>query len=213
MDWKFKHFQQMRVFTAPPEIVLEAARRYFAETLGWTVMETALGLSAEGSSFAHRAIVNLKTQSTTGGTTLSIELLVNRAGASGFMLFDVGGYYNIQIRKWLDGIEWFTSQKLTPHEEAQHTEQQQPHVAPSTSHKASACVFNGCLVFIVAGFGLYFLVTLVCALVGLITGNLYLIGRGDTTVVHGMWARIISVAILLFGVFVVLRVVKKRKPV
>jgi hypothetical protein len=30
---------------------------------------------------------------------------VERAGPTGFMLFDVGGYYNIQIRKWLDAIQ------------------------------------------------------------------------------------------------------------
>ena len=31
----------------------------------------------------------------------------------GFMLVDVGGYYSIQIRKWLDGIQWTLTQKLT----------------------------------------------------------------------------------------------------
>jgi hypothetical protein len=35
--------------------------------------------------------------------------LVERAGWRGFMLVDVGGYYNIQIRKWLDGIQWSLS--------------------------------------------------------------------------------------------------------
>jgi hypothetical protein len=53
----------------------------------------------------------------------------------------------------------------------------------------------------VLGFALYFLVTLISALAGLITGNLLLLGR-DSPVIHGPAARILSALILLGGLFV-----------
>jgi hypothetical protein len=120
------------------------------------------------------------------------------------MLFDVGGYYNIQIRHWLDGVQWSLHQKLT----GSHDESTNPLVV--AQNKPAACIFNGCLVFIVVAFGLYFLITFVCAVVGLITGHLYLWGRGDTIVIHGVLARIVSALILMGGAFVVWRI--KRKP-
>src|SRR6266478_5040559 len=112
MDWKYKHFHQERIFPAPRDGVFEAARAFMGESLGWQITNTPEGLTAEGSSFSHRAIANLRIQSATGGassesgTRVAIELLVECAGGRGFMLFDVGGYYNIQIRKWLDGVQW-----------------------------------------------------------------------------------------------------------
>ena len=135
---------------------------------------------------------------------MAVELLVERAGWRGFMLFDVGGYYNIQIRKWLDGIQWSLHQKLT----GSHDESTNPLVV--AQNKPAACLFNGCLVFIVVMFALYILVTFICAVVGLLTGHLYLWGRGGTLVVHGILARIVSALILMFGAFVAWRI--KRKP-
>ena len=128
-----------------------------------------------------------------------MELLVERAGWRGFMLFDVGGYYNIQIRKWLDGIQWSLHQKLT----GTHDESTNPLVL--ARNKPSAYIFNACLVLIVVTFALYFLITFICAVVGLLTGNLYLWGRGGTLVVHGIAARIVSALILIFGAFIVWR--------
>ena len=119
------------------------------------------------------------------------------------MLFDVGGYYSIQIRKWLDGIQWSLKQKQT----GSHDESTNPLVV--AQNKPAACIFNGCLVFIVVMFGLYALVTLICAVVGLITGNLYLVGRGGTLGIHGVWGRIVSALILLFGVFIAWRIKRK----
>ena len=200
MDWKYKHFHQERFFPAPRDVVTEAACTFMAESLGWQVTDTPDGLTAEGYSFTHRAIANLHIQSATGGassetgTRVAIELLVERAGWRGFMLFDVGGYYNIQVRKWLDGIQWALHQKLT----GSHDESTNPLVL--AQNKPAACIFNGCLVFIVVTFALYFLVTFISAVVGLITGNLFLVGRGSLTV-HGIWARILSALILMFGVF------------
>ena len=203
MDWKYKHFHQERVFPAPRDVVTQAARTFMAESLGWQITDTADGFTAQGYSFSHRAIANLQFQSAAGGTKVAIELLVERTGWRGYMLFDVGGYYNIQIRKWLDGIQWALHQKLT----GTHDESQNPLVL--AQNKPAAYIFNGCLMFIVVMFGLYFLITFNEAVVGLLTGNLYLLGRGGTLAIHGMWGRIVSALILIFGAFVVWRIKRK----
>ena len=199
MDWKYKHFNQERVFPASRDLVFEAARTFMAESLGWQVTETPDGLTAQGHSFTHYAIAHLHVQSTAGAsleseTRLAVELLVERVGWRGFMLVDVGGYYNIQIRKWLDGIQWSLQQKLTGSDD----ESTNPLVL--AQNKPSAYIFNGCLVFIVVTFGLYFIVTFISAWVGLLTGNLFLLGRGSLTI-HGMWARVLSALILMFIAF------------
>ena len=209
MDWKYKHFHQERVFAAPRDVVTEAARTFMAESLGWQVTNTPDGFTAQGYSFSHRAIANLGIQSAAGGASLesgtrvAVELLVERAGWRGFMLFDVGGYYNIQIRKWLDGIQWSLHQKLT----GSHDESTNPLVL--AANKPSAYIFNGCLVFIVVTFAFYFVVTFVSAVVGLLTGHLFLPGRGSL-IVHGTWARILSALILIFGAFLAWRIKRKQ---
>jgi len=204
MDWKYKHFYQERVLPATRDVVMEAARAFMNESLGWQVTDMPDGFTAQGYSFSHRAIANLQIESAAGGalsesgTRVSLELLVERAGWRGFMLFDVGGYYNIQIRKWLDGIQWSLHQKLT----GTHDESTNPLVL--AENKPAAYIFNGCLVFIVVTFALYLLVTFISAVVGLLTGNLFLLGRGSLTI-HGIWARILSALILLFGAFLAWR--------
>ena len=209
MDWKYKHFHQERVFPAPRDLVTEAARTFMADSLGWQITNTTEGFTAEGYSFSHRAIANLRIQTAAGpassesGTKVAIELLVERSGWRGFMLFDVGGYYNIQIRKWLDGIQWSIHQKLTG------TRDESTNPLVLAQNKPAAYIFNGCVVFIVVMFALYFFVTFICAVVGLITGNLYLLGRGGTLAIHGTWGRIVSASILMFGAFVVWRI-KRR---
>ena len=210
MDWKYKHFHQERVFAAPRDLVIEAARTFMADSLGWQISNTTEGFTAEGYSFSHRASANLRIQTAAGpassesGTKVAIELLVERSGWRGFMLFDVGGYYNIQIRKWLDGIQWSIHQKLTG------TRDESTNPLVLAQNKPAAYIFNGCLVFIVVMFALYFLVTFICAVVGLITGNLYLLGRGGTLAIHGTWGRIVSALILMFGAFVVWRIKRRR---
>jgi hypothetical protein len=203
MDWKYKHFQQERVFPATRDDVSEAARTFMAGSLGWKITDTPDGFTAQGYSFSHAALAHLGFQSAGSGTKVAVELLVERAGWSGFMLFDVGGYYNLQIRKWLDGIQWALHQKLTGSQD----ESTNPLVL--AEKKPAAYLFNGCLVFIVVMFALYFLVTFICAVVGLITGHLYLWGRGGTVAVHGILARIVSALILMGGAFVAWRVKKK----
>jgi hypothetical protein len=204
MDWKYKHFHQDRVFPAPRDAVVEVARTFMHESLGWQITDTPDGFTTEGYSFSHKAIAHLQFQSAGNGTKVAIELLVERTGWHGYMLFDVGGYYNIQIRKWLDGVQWSIHQKLTG------TRDESANPLVLAEKKPAAYIFNGCLMFIVAMFALYFLVTFICAVVGLLTGTLYLWGRGGTLVIHGTLARIVSALILLFGAFVAWRVKRKR---
>ena len=202
MDWKYKHFHQERVFPAPRDVVTEAARAFMGQSLGWKITETPDGFTAQGSSFSHGAIAHLHIQSAGNGTKVAVELLVERAGWRGFMLFDVGGYYNIQIRKWLDGIQWSLHQKLT----GTHDESTNPLVV--AQNKPAAYIFNGCLLLIVVTFALYFLITLISAVVGLLTGHLLLLGRGDL-IIHGIGARIVSALILIFAVFIGWRIKRK----
>jgi hypothetical protein len=208
MDWKYKHFHQERVFAAQRDVVWEAARAFIGESLGWKVTDTPDGFTAQGYSFSHRAIANLRIQSAAGGassesgTRVAVELLVERAGWRGFMLFDVGGYYNIQIRKWLDGIQWSLHQKLT----GSHDESTNP--LGLAQNKPAAYIFNGCLAFLVVTFALYFLVTFISAVEGLLTGHLFLLGRGSLTI-QGTRARILSALILLFGAFLAWRIKRK----
>lgn len=202
MDWKYKHFHQERVFPATRDVVTEAARALMAESLGWQVTDTPDGFAALGYSFSHRAIANLHIQTTGDATKVTVELLVERAGWRGFMLFDVGGYYNIQIRKWLDGIQWTLHQKLTGNRD------ESTNPLGLAENKPAAYIFNGCLAFIVVTFALYFLVTFISAVVGLLTGSLFLLGRGSL-VVHGIWARTVSALILMFGAFLAWKIRRK----
>jgi|GEM_PF-701714 len=200
MDWKYKHFYQERIFPASRDVVTAAARTFMAESLGWKISDTANGFTAQGYSFSHRAIATLQFQSVAEGTKATVELRVERAGWRGYMLFDVGGYYNIQTRKWLDGIQWSLHQKLSG------TSDEATNPLVLAENKPLALIFHGCLLFIVVMFGLYSLVTFVSAVVGVITGNLHLWGRGGSLVVHGILARIVSALILLFAVFIAWRI-------
>jgi len=207
MDFKYKHFHQQRVFSGSREEVFERARAVFMESVGWAVAnETSEGFTASGTSFGHAGIANIHIRPTGGGTSVDVELRMERAGFSGFMLFDVGGYYNIQIRKWLDAIQASLHQ--------QEMGQALPNAPPlQPRNKITACAFNGCLALIIISFGIYFLVTFIGAVIGLTTGNLFLIGRNGNINVHGITARVISALILLFGGWIVWRIMKKtRKP-
>src|SRR5882672_9158541 len=170
MDWKYKHFRQERFFPAERDLVAEAARAFMAESLRWQVTNTPAGFTAEGHSFSHGAIANLQIQSAVGGksaepgTKVAIELLVRRAGPFGFILFDVGGYYTIQVSKWLDCIQWSLDQKFGG------SSDQSANPLVVAANKPAAHLFNGCLVFICVMFAVYFLATFIGAIVGLFSG-------------------------------------------
>ena len=209
MDFKYKHFHQQRIYSAAREEVFAAGRGVMTQSVGWTITkETSDGFTAEGSSFGHAGIAHVTTRSSAAGTVVDVELRVERAGVTGFMLFDVGGYYNIQIRKWLDAIQASLHQQAS----GQPLMTTAPPAAPLQSrNKTAACAFNGCLILIAITFGVYFIVTFICAVIGITTGNLLLIGRGGDLRVHGIAARVISAAILLFGAWLVWQVMKKSR--
>ena len=205
MDFKYKHFHQQRIYSGSREEVFTAARAVMTESVGWAVTkETSEGFTGEGSSFGHVGIAEVHIGSSDGGTIVDVQLRVERAGFSGFMLFDVGGYYNIQIRKWLDAIQASTQQRATV--------QASPAALPlQPPNKSAARIFHGCLLLIAIAFGLYLLVTVIGAVIGLVTGNLFLVGRSGNLTVHGPAARATSAVILLFGAWIVWRVIKKPR--
>ena len=174
------------------------------ESLGWTVTETVYGLRAEGESLAHAATADFQIQVVGSDTRVDIALVVERAGTSGFMLFDVGGYYNIQIRNWLDGIQLAIHQTLSGATE--------PGRIPAPNQtRTTARIFNGCLLLSFIILGLWFLGNFISAIIGLITGTLYIWGKGGTLVLHGSAARIVATLIILFGAFLSYLVTKSRR--
>jgi hypothetical protein len=137
MDWQSQHFTQEAVFSASPESILAAARAVVAESLG-RVEDTPDGFVAHGRSGGHAATATFRIQQAQDGTKVTVELLVARAGGRGFMLFDVGGYYDIQLRRWLSGI----SRRLG-----------QPPISRSQPPIQQGCL-AGCVVYLLVGTGL-----------------------------------------------------------
>ena len=104
-DWKYEHFDQEADFNAPPALVAKVASDHMTGLLqGWHFENTTDGFLAKGESAWHAAIATFHIEPTPAGTKVKVNLLVERAGWGGFMLFDAGGYYHYQIRKWLRGI-------------------------------------------------------------------------------------------------------------
>ncbi|HEX2696482.1 MAG TPA: hypothetical protein VHM28_02165 [Anaerolineales bacterium] len=103
MDWKYKHFDQEAIFNAPVGSVLEAAKAVAAETYG-KIEDTTDGFTAQGYSGWNNVIANFHVMSAAEGTRLSVELLAERSSLRGYMLFDIGGFYNAQINKWFSSI-------------------------------------------------------------------------------------------------------------
>lgn len=102
MDWANKHFKQHTVIAVPIEALRAAAQRFAATTLpGWTVEQAPDGFHASGRSALHHAEAFARFTSVPSGTQVDLELLVRRMDAFGFMLFDIGGYYDSLLRKWL----------------------------------------------------------------------------------------------------------------
>jgi hypothetical protein len=140
MDWKYKHFNHQAIFRASRQRVLEAARQVVAESLG-RVEDTADGFVAQGYAALHPSTATVRLTSAVDGTHLAVELLVQRAAARGYMLWDIGGYYNGRIDKWFSGI-------------AQHLgdSQEQVLVSKTTAALKGANAFRvGCFVYVVVG--------------------------------------------------------------
>lgn len=195
MDWKNKRFDREAVFEAQRELVAEAARSFAAESLaGWQITDTADGFEARGYSASHAATAKFRIEPAPFGTKVAVTLLVERAAPLGFMLFDVGGYYDGQLRKWFEGIRWSLHQRLTSTVRASSGQAIQ-----ATSKATGAGRFYiGCMVALL---GLPVLIFCTSAFIGLLTGHLYLLGRRGETI-NGPWARIISGILLTIAALV-----------
>jgi len=140
MDWTNKHFNQAAIFNAPPESVLEAARAVAAEAFEG-VEDTADGFVARGFRGWHSAAATFHITPAASRTQVAVELLVKRAAMRGYMLFDIGGYYNGQIDRWFSAI----AQRLGGAEA-------QVLVSKTTANlRVRQGCLRGCLVYLVAG--------------------------------------------------------------
>ena len=130
MDWKYKHFNQEAIFTASRENIREAARAVITESLD-KIEDTDDGFVASGYSAWHAAIATVRITSGADGTKMAVELLVERAALRGYMLFDIGSYYNGQIDKWFSGI----SQRIEGNQESNSC--QKIHIQPQNTARMS----------------------------------------------------------------------------
>lgn len=214
MDWKYKHFTQDADFQAEPDIVLEAVRAFAKDWLGdWKVSETSDGIEAHGYSGLHMATAMFHIAPTARGAKVTVEMRVQRASGRGFMLVDIGGFYNGKIRKWVQALPWWVHQK-----EAEATQSggqplaELPGKPPVPKMSPGLNRLLGCgVIAIIIIFALWVIVNFISAIIGLMTGNLYLIGRGGELVLHGRWARIVSALILLFFGWIAFRICKPKK--
>lgn len=103
IDRSYKHFNQAAVFNALPGSALEAAREVASDSFGEFEV-TPDGFTARGFSGWHNAIATFRIAPVPEGTRLTIELRVERAAMRGYMLFDIGNFYNGQIDKWFSAI-------------------------------------------------------------------------------------------------------------
>jgi hypothetical protein len=193
MSWRYANYHREAVFPAERQVVDGAARAAINESFTrWLVADTDSGFDAIGTSGWHTAIAKFRLSQVDRGTKIDITLQVERAGPMGLVGWDVFGYYDGEIRKWLEAMNWHLHQGLaaaTP----RSIEQRNKLVAQQ--HQAAARFLVGC--------PLAFLVFFVCiyslsAVIGLFSGVLFLPARGSgSATIHGIWARIISAAILI----------------
>ena len=83
--------------------MLDAARAVVAASFG-AIEDTADGFIARGDSGWHAAVATVGVMPAANGTQLAVELQVERAAMRGFMLFDVGDFYNGRIDHWFSDI-------------------------------------------------------------------------------------------------------------
>jgi ABC-type multidrug transport system permease subunit len=76
------------------------------------------------------------------------------------------------------------------------------------TNNRTAALFGGCLIVTLLFFSLTYFIS---AVVGLLTGYLYLPGRGHGGTIQGTWARIISVIILAIFAWILVWVLRERK--
>lgn len=201
MDWKYSHFRQQQTFPEPRETVLRAARQSVAEGAQWAIADTATGFEAKGYSGFHTAVATFAFAQTGDGATMTVDLRVERASNFGFMLVDIGGYYDGQLGRWIEAVRQRVDDRFAGAAAAH---------PPRAGH---ARLFDTVFLILVLILGLAFVLNFVVfPLIALVTGNLYFIGRGaGGPPLHGVWARGVSVALLLLDAWIVYRVFGLRR--
>jgi hypothetical protein len=206
MDWKYAHFAQEAVFQAQREPVLEAAREFLAEALvGWRIPVTAEGLEAIGR-IANRAVTaKFRIEPASGGTRVTVTLQVARSSSMGYLLYDVVGFYDGQIHHWLEGIRTYLQHGPSSANPKESAELRKQAVARS---RRGERLFMGCIaISLLVIAGVYGIV----ALIGLLTGSLYIPANNGGETIHGRWARVLSAIILLFFGWIAYRIWKPKK--
>lgn len=210
MDWKYRYFNQEALFQADPAIVHKALRAFAKEWLSdWDVEETPDGLEAKSLSAFRKATGRFRIDPAPGGAKVAVRLQVDRAVSLGLMVFDFGHYFDSLTRKWLKGLSWWIQQEQSA---ADHTEgpsgKAKPDVPPIPKPEPPSDRLMGWVTFLVV------LVTsayAIIALVGLVTGNLYVPGGESGAIIHQPWAGILAAIYLIFFVWMVQRLWKVNK--
>jgi hypothetical protein len=81
-------------------------------------------------------------------------------------------------------------------------------IPAAPTNRWAGALFGGCLI---ATLILATLIYFISAVIGLLTGHLYLPGRGHSETIHGAWARIISGIILAIFAWILVWVLRHRR--
>lgn len=156
MDWKYKHFNQAAIFRESPSSVLEASRLVAFESFA-ELEDTSDGFVARGRSGWHGATATFHVAAAPEGAQVAVELVVERANAWGYMLFDIGGYYDGQIDHWFSAI----ARRLGGDHGVQHLQTSDSATSPDVGQilvsKTTSGVrtrrgcMAGCLVWLIVG--------------------------------------------------------------
>lgn len=210
MDWKYKYFKQEAVFQAETGIVREALHAFAKDWLNdWKVSETWDGLEAKSPPGFRSGTAKFRIEPALGGTKVAIEMQVQRAASLGLMVFDFGGYYDGQIRKWLQALPWWIQQKQAAATQSagQHGKSV-PAGPPIPKPERHTDRLMGCVTILIVIVGSMYAIV---ALAGLVTGNLYIPGNDGGFTIHGQGARILAASFLVLFSWIAVRLWNVRK--
>jgi len=210
VDWKYKYFTQEAAFQAEPEIVLKALRAFAADWLDdWKVSETPDGIEARIHSGYRFATATFRVEPAPGGARVAVKMQVERATSLGLMMFDIGGYFSGQIRKWLEALPWWIQQQQAV--ESQSAGQDTKPVPAGPPIPKPKCEPDRGKRLIAVSVAVILFAYAIVGVMGLITGELYISDNHGGITLHGLKARILSAIMLVIFGAIALRLWKLRK--
>ena len=210
MDCKYKYFTREAAFQAEPEIVLQALRAFAADWLDdWKVSETLDGIEARIHSGYRFATATFRVEPAPGGSRVAVKMQVERATSLGLMMFDPGGYFSGQIRKWLEALPWWIQQQQAVENQSMNQDGK-PASAGSQIPKPKRESDLGKRL-IAASVAVVLFAYAIVAIAGLITGELFISDNHGGITLHGLWARFVSAIVLVIIGWVGRRLWKLRK--